>query len=129
MKPRKVYDDPRWKQLSRRHRAAHPVCSVAGCGKRAELVDHIVTVKAAPHRRLDPSNLQSMCWSCHNRLTRAYDAGSIRGACDVDGLSLDPSHPWNAVDNAAAIKAANTKQQPSPALAARLKLGAVRGRR
>ena len=59
MKPRKVYDDPRWKQLSRRHRAAHPVCAVAGCGKRAELVDHIVNVKAAPHRRLDPSNLQS----------------------------------------------------------------------
>jgi hypothetical protein len=33
--------------------------------------------------------LMSMCISCHNM----KHAGGIRG-CDVDGMPLDPSHPW-----------------------------------
>ncbi len=105
------------------------MCAVAYCGKRAELVDHIVNVKAAPWRQLDPSNLQSLCWGCHNRLTRAYDLGTVRGACDSSGMPLDPAHPWNAIDNASAIKAVNTIAKPSPLIAARLKQQAVRGRR
>ena len=79
--------------------------------------------------RPDPSNLQSLCHAHHNRLTRAYDAGSIRGACDVDGNPLDPSHPWAMSTNAEAIKAANTRTKASPMLAARLKQQAVRGPR
>lgn len=33
--------------------------------------------------------LMSMCISCHNM----KHAGGIR-ECDVDGMPLDPSHPW-----------------------------------
>ena len=129
MKPRRTYDW-KWTRLSRRHLAQHPTCAVSGCGKRAELVDHIVNVKVAPWRRLDPSNLQSLCWACHNRLTRAYDLGSIRGACDQDGNPLDPSHPWAMSTNAEAIRAANTTAKASPIVAARLKQSAVlRGNR
>ena len=128
MKKNTTYDW-RWSKLSRRHLAQHPMCAVAYCGKRAELVDHIVNVKAAPYRRLDPSNLQSLCWGCHNRLTRAYDAGSLKGACDAHGMPLDPSHPWAMSTNADAIKAVNTTAKPLAMLAARLKQRAVRGLR
>ncbi len=42
-------------------------------------------------RQLLPAidGLMSMCISCHNM----KHAGGIRG-CDVDGMPLDPSHPW-----------------------------------
>lgn len=37
----------------------------------AEIVDHIVPVDVAPGRRLDDSNLQSLCRSCHAVKTNA----------------------------------------------------------
>ena len=115
MKPRKLYDW-KWHQASARFRKRNPICAVVGCGARSEVVDHIVPIRSAPHRKFDPTNWQALCARHHNILTNAYDKGSIAGACDADGLPLDPSHPWNAVDNAAAIKAANTKAKPSAAL-------------
>lgn len=125
--PRRTYDWT-WAKLSKRHLQSFPNCSVVGCNKPASMVDHIETVKAAPHRRLDPTNLQSLCWGHHNTLTRAYDAGSIRGACDSDGMPLDPQHPWAQDGNAAAIVAVNTKPAVDPKLAAALKRRAVRQR-
>lgn len=125
---KRIYDHD-WQRLRARHLARHPMCAVRGCKARARHVDHIVTVKAAPDRRLDPSNLQSLCHRHHSRLTAAYDVGSIRGACDGEGMPLDPGHPWAQLCNAEAIRAANAgPQQVSSALAARLKLETVRGR-
>lgn len=125
----RFYNSPEWNRLRVWHRRHNPICAVRGCGKPVFMVDHIVPVSVAPERALDPSNVQSLCQGCHNRITRAYDLGSIRGACDDDGNPSDPSHPWLAVDNAAATKAANTKAKVNPMVAARLKRIAVRGRR
>ena len=36
----------------------------------ATLVDHIIAIRVDPSRRLDPSNLQSLCNSCHIEKTR-----------------------------------------------------------
>jgi len=121
------YDTPKWTRLSGRYLAVHPTCEFHGCDKPARICDHIETVKAAPLRAFDPTNLQALCKAHHNILTRAYDLGSIRGACDVDGAPVDPSHPWGQETNAAAIDAANSEQPPSGRLAARLKRAAVRG--
>lgn len=53
-----------WRKLRAEHLRHHPWC--CRCGERAEEVDHIVPRSIAPERRLDPSNLQSLCKSCHS---------------------------------------------------------------
>jgi len=66
------YDDD-WRELRAAHLLAEPFCRrCAQLGKetRAAMVDHIETVRVAPHRRLDPSNLQSLCWRHHASKTQ-----------------------------------------------------------
>lgn len=121
------YDRP-WERLRKMHLRKYPTCVVPGCGNRAVDVDHIVSVAVAPRRRLDPMNLQSLCHKHHSILTQAYDRGTVRGACDVDGMPLDPQHPWAQADNAAAIVAANMAPAAAPLVAARLKRNAALGR-
>jgi HNH endonuclease len=36
-----------------------------GHGDSRRLLDHIVPIRTAPERRLDPANLRSLCWSRH----------------------------------------------------------------
>lgn len=117
----RFYNDARWKRLAKRHLKAHPWCSVVGCEERAFHVDHIETIEEAPHRRLDPTNLQGLCANHHNVVTAAYDSGTIRGACDANGSPLDPEHPWNQPSNRAATEAVNQPPSADPQLAARLK--------
>jgi 5-methylcytosine-specific restriction endonuclease McrA len=50
---------------------AHPDC--ASCGGMATLVDHIESVREHPEKRLDPSNLQSMCFKCHHRKSMTFE--------------------------------------------------------
>jgi len=59
--------DKEWYQLRHAFLQRHPLCCV--CGAKATHVDHIVSVREAPHRRLDPTNLRSMCGPCHSRRT------------------------------------------------------------
>jgi 5-methylcytosine-specific restriction protein A len=63
----RIYDGA-WRKLRAWFIAENPRC---GCGAPATDVDHIVSVKSDPSRRLDPSNLRSMCHSCHSRRTGA----------------------------------------------------------
>lgn len=59
-------------KLSKRYRAAHPLCEehqARGELVPVDLVDHIVPVHAAPDRRMDESNLQSLCNECHHAKT------------------------------------------------------------
>ena len=105
---------------------AHPVCAVAGCGRRSQHADHIQTVRSAPHLRYEWSNLQPLCQRHHSLLTRAFDMGNIRGACDQDGNTLDPAHPWAQPTNAAAIATANADYRADPVVAAKLKRRFVR---
>lgn len=62
--------DAAWERLRAQVVAHHPVCSMQGCGSTERLnVDHIVPVRTAPHRRLDPTNLRVLCQSCHSAHT------------------------------------------------------------
>jgi 5-methylcytosine-specific restriction enzyme A len=68
--------DSRWSKLSRDFRRAHPLCALCeanGIVKEAECVDHVVSVKRAPDRKFDVSNLRSLCWSCHSKKTARED--------------------------------------------------------
>lgn len=60
-----------WRRLRARHLEQHPLC--ATCGAVARYVDHKQTIRDAPERRLDPSNLESLCRSCHSRKTALMD--------------------------------------------------------
>ncbi|MBN9347561.1 MAG: HNH endonuclease [Devosia sp.] len=63
--------DAAWEKLRADYLAAYPSC--ARCGQKAHLVDHKITIAKAPERRLDPSNLQSLCTPCHSSWKQAQD--------------------------------------------------------
>lgn len=65
--------DSAWRKLSGRYRKANPLCEAhKAVGKLVpvDLVDHIVPVHIAPEQRMDTSNLQSLCNSCHALKTK-----------------------------------------------------------
>jgi 5-methylcytosine-specific restriction enzyme A len=90
----------RWRKARARYLADHPLCASCLAGGRltsAAVVDHVV-----PHggdRRLfwDEGNWQALCKSCHDSKTvRDGRWGRRRRhGCDIDGMPLDPEHPWN----------------------------------
>jgi 5-methylcytosine-specific restriction endonuclease McrA len=62
----------------------------------AARVDHILSLKQAPSRALDPTNLRTLCAQCDNR---AREHGTTRTerfvyGSDQRGLPLDPRHGW-----------------------------------
>jgi hypothetical protein len=60
--------DHDWLELRRAHLEHEPYCRhcrARGVQRRAAMVDHIEPLRLSPERRLDPSNLQSLCLSCH----------------------------------------------------------------
>ena len=70
--------DSEWEALRAQHLTAHPWCYTGTCRKRAFDVDHIIAVRIAPHRRLDPTNLRSYCRACHlekHRADRVHPGG------------------------------------------------------
>lgn len=85
--------DAEWQALAAEHLALHPWCS-DGCGLRATDVDHIVSIRVAPHRRLDPTNLRSYAHGCHSRKTVKEDGGFGRrpadGPADGNPRATDP---------------------------------------
>lgn len=67
--------DKAWERVRAAYLAAHPVCEMPGCTARAVDVDHKVSVKEAPHRRLDPFNLRGFCKSHHAQRTSRDQIG------------------------------------------------------
>ena len=70
--------DRDWHELRTAHLIDEPwcrACAAQGIDRRAALVDHIESISVRPDLRLDPSNLQSLCWPCHNAKTIRYDGG------------------------------------------------------
>ena len=56
-----------WKRVRARFIRRNPLC--AECQGLAEEVHHIVSIRERPDLRLVESNLQSLCKSCHSRVT------------------------------------------------------------
>lgn len=60
--------DSTWRRLSERKRAIDPLCERClnhGRTTPATEVHHIRSIATAPHLRLDPDNLMSVCSACH----------------------------------------------------------------
>ena len=75
------YDRP-WRRLAAWYKRQHPLCAACdgeGIVTAAALVDHIVPIVKDPTRRLDPTNLQSLCAPCHAAKTAADQRGGGAG--------------------------------------------------
>lgn len=67
------YQSANWRRLRASFLRLHPLCRACAGQERtvaATVVDHVVPIKDGGGR-LDPSNLQPLCISCHNRKTAA----------------------------------------------------------
>lgn len=71
------------------------MCEAQGRIVAATVVDHIVAIADAPHRRLDETNLQALCKPCHDSVKQREERGRPVLAVGADGMPLDPRHPWN----------------------------------
>lgn len=57
------YKSRAWRKARLGQLTSEPLCR--NCGRLAQMVDHVVPLRnGGPH--FDPSNLQSLCHSCHN---------------------------------------------------------------
>lgn len=91
--------DRKWRKRRAEQLRLHPLCRLHMEG-RGEVVPATVADHIEPHRG-DPIKfagpLQSVCAACHNSIKQSIEKGGdglIRG-CDLAGMPLDPSHPWN----------------------------------
>lgn len=65
------YHTHRWTKFSKWFRTTFPLC--AECGKRSEVVDHIVPARLERFDFYDTSNMQPLCHVCHNRKRATED--------------------------------------------------------
>ena len=76
-KARKFYSSRPWTLLSQAHRRRHPLCKhcmLKGVTKVTDVTDHIVEIADKWDGRLDGTNLQSLCNSCHATKTNSEKA-------------------------------------------------------
>lgn len=74
---RQFYSSRTWTLLSKAYRRKHPLCAHCmpkGITKVADVCDHIVEIADDWSRRLDGTNLQSLCNSCHATKTNVEKA-------------------------------------------------------
>lgn len=77
---------PKWTNVRKQHLIENNSC--CGCGKKDKLeVHHIEPVHVNPNRELDPSNLVTLCKSCHFTIGHLMDWSSwnidVVGDCRV----------------------------------------------
>jgi 5-methylcytosine-specific restriction enzyme A len=96
------YNTAQWQTLRRLKLQANPLCEACLRLDRNRLVpavavDHIKSINDGGHPFPALDGLMSMCTRCHNRKTRIVEQQNkqlIGKGCDINGMPLDPSHPW-----------------------------------
>ena len=99
-----LYSTARWKGpggLREQHLKEHPLCWYClqvGKVTPATVVDHI-----KPHRGneilfFDPDNLRSLDKQCHDSLAAIKDKTGYAPGVGLDGMPIDPGHPFNEND-------------------------------
>jgi len=103
-----------WKTLRAEVLASEPLCRMCtarGLVVPATDVDHIEDSREDYTDDNSRENLQPLCHECHSLKTAASMNKTVFLGCDVNGLPLDPSHPWNRPEKSPAT--AGEKTAPS----------------
>ena len=83
-----------WRRMRASVLNGEPLCR--HCAARGLLTE----ATDVDHKSGDPSdnsseNLQPLCHECHSRKTQADMGKRVTYGCDINGMPLDPLHPWN----------------------------------
>lgn len=90
--PRKRGYDTAWEKARSWQLKRFPLCQDCqdqGIIGPANVVHHIESVEDRPDLRLDPENLRSLCFSCHEIFHGRQSAG-----VDLGGYPKGKGHPW-----------------------------------
>jgi 5-methylcytosine-specific restriction endonuclease McrA len=92
----RLYAKASWKHRRAAQLREHPLC--AYCLKRGQVVAASVADHIEPHdgdAEKFEGPLQSLCATCHSAIKQAEENGGLMRGCGLDGMPLDPRHPWN----------------------------------
>lgn len=83
-----------WRKLRETVLRERPLCET--CYREGKMIP----ATDVDHRDNDPTNndrmnLASLCHACHSRKTQADMGKRVTYGCDINGMPLDPDHPWN----------------------------------
>jgi 5-methylcytosine-specific restriction enzyme A len=94
------YNTAQWQKVRRLKFQQNRLCEMCLKQGRIEIavaVDHIISIASGGDAFPPLDMLMSLCASCHNRKTRVVEQQgkelTVKG-CDVNGMPLDPTHPW-----------------------------------
>lgn len=71
------------------------MCAEQGRITAATVVDHITPHRGDPVLFWDEQNWQGLCVPHHNSTKQAEEKRGHTTGCDVQGMPVDPNHPWN----------------------------------
>lgn len=82
--------------MRNRYLREHPLCVV--CGQHGKVtpatqLDHVVPIHKGGTD--DDANLQGLCHDCHADKTCADTGKQRKPGCDVTGMPISATHPWN----------------------------------
>lgn len=93
-----LYKTKQWQELRGAQLRACPLCAYC----RALNMDSAATVAdhKKPHKGdlvlfFDPTNLQSLCKTCHDAAKQTLERTGVLPGCGLDGRPVDPAHHWN----------------------------------
>jgi 5-methylcytosine-specific restriction endonuclease McrA len=94
----RLYKSAAWQDARDYQLTMHPLC--ARHLKRGEVVAAAVVHHVTPHKGdedlfFDPSNLESLCKSCHDSDAQSEERRGYSLEIGVDGWPIDSKHPGN----------------------------------
>jgi len=93
-----LYGRKEWKSLRASQLKLQPMCQF--CIERskivpARIVDHIKPHKGDINLFHDPSNLQSLCKTCHDSAKQREEKSGVVPGCTETGIPIDSGHHWH----------------------------------
>jgi 5-methylcytosine-specific restriction protein A len=82
-----------WRNLRAHVLSSEPCCRQCIREGRTTLATDVDHMNGADDNRME--SLQPLCHACHSRKTQADMGKRVTWGCDINGLPLDPAHPWN----------------------------------
>ena len=99
----RLYKTARWQKRRKYQLIREPLCRY--CAQMGVITPATVADHVEPHRgdeeKFWTGELQSLCAICHSGAKQSEEATGRKRGSDVNGVPLDPEHPWNAYSRGA----------------------------